>query len=146
MVNTRVRTNTRTVVHLWRQPQNVWASMCYDRLNTANNCSQTPRLSGCPERPQVPRVGGNFPDAESAQMYADQSALVLVVFANPNPHEPGHIAIVRPSEKSSEALERNGPQIIQAGTHNQSSTTVRTRFLSHPKAWPNGVRYDMHRL
>lgn len=87
-----------------------------------------------------------LPDAESAQMHANEGALVLVVFANPNPHEPGHIAIVRPSEKSSEALERNGPQIIQAGIHNHNSTSARIGFSSHPDAWPNGVHYYMRKL
>jgi hypothetical protein len=71
---------------------------------------------------------------------------VLAVHANPDPREPGHVAIVRPSEKSAVALERNGPQIVQAGTHNHSSTTVRIGFSSHPDAWPDGVRYFVHKL
>ena len=48
---------------------------------------------------------------------------------------PGHAAIVRPSEKSAEALERSGPQVVQAGIHNHNSTTVRSGFSSHPDAW-----------
>jgi len=72
--------------------------------------------------------------------------LVLVVNANPDSGEPGHVAIVRPSEKSADALERNGPQIIQAGTHNHANTSVRIGFSNHPDAWPTGVRYFMHKL
>src|SRR5450755_2441309 len=81
---------------------------------------------------------------EAAQMQANRGNLVLVVFANPDQHEPGHVAIVRPSEKSLAALERNGPDIIQAGTHNHARTVVRVGFENHPGAWPDGVRYYMH--
>jgi hypothetical protein len=84
--------------------------------------------------------------AEAAQAQANRGNLVVVVFANPDQHEPGHVAIVRPSEKSAEALERNGPDIIQAGTHNHTRTVVRIGFSSHPGAWPDGVRYYMHLL
>jgi hypothetical protein len=84
--------------------------------------------------------------AEAAQTQANRGNLVVVVFANPDPHEPGHVAIVRPSEKSTAALERNGPDIIQAGTHNHERTVVRVGFSSHPGAWPDGVRYYMHSL
>jgi hypothetical protein len=84
--------------------------------------------------------------AQRARATANSRDLVLVVYANPDPHEPGHVAIVRPSEKPAEALERNGPQIIQAGTHNHNSTTVGIGFSSHPDAWPDGVRYFVHKL
>jgi hypothetical protein len=81
-----------------------------------------------------------------AQRLANQGNLVLVAFQNPDKHLPGHIAIVRPSEKSFEALQRDGPQIIQAGIHNHASTVVRIGFLNHPGAWPDGVRYYVHTL
>ncbi len=84
--------------------------------------------------------------AEAAQRQANRGNLVVVIFANPDQHEPGHIAIVRPSEKSIAALERNGPDIIQAGTHNHARTVVRIGFSSHPGAWPDGVRYYVHPL
>ena len=88
-----------------------------------------------------------------AQTEANRGNLVVVVFANPDQHEPGHVAIIRPSEKSLMALERNGPDIIQAGTHNIQAgthnhvrTVVRIGFERHPGAWPDGVRYYMHLL
>ena len=81
-----------------------------------------------------------------AQRLANQGNLVLVVFQNPAKDLPGHIAIVRPSEKSWKALRRDGPQIIQAGIHNHTSTSVRIGFLNHPGAWPDGVRYYLHTL
>ena len=85
-------------------------------------------------------------DMREAQRLANQGNLVLVVFQNPEKDLPGHIAIVRPSEKSLQALRRDGPQIIQAGIHNHVSTIVRVGFLNHPGAWPNGVRYYLHTL
>jgi hypothetical protein len=81
-----------------------------------------------------------------AQRLANQGNLVLVVFANPDRHTPGHVAIVRPSEKSLHALEENGPQTIQAGNHNFNSTNVRMGFHNHEGAWPDGVRYFVHPL
>jgi hypothetical protein len=84
--------------------------------------------------------------ATAAQAEANRGNLVLVVFANPDKHEPGHIAIVRPSEKSMDALQRDGPQIIQAGQHNHTSTVVRIGFANHAGAFPDGVRYYAHRL
>ena len=48
-------------------------------------------------------------DMREAQRLANQGNLVLVLFQNPDRHVPGHIAIVRPSEKSSTALQENGP-------------------------------------
>jgi hypothetical protein len=84
--------------------------------------------------------------ARAAEEQANRGNLVVVVFANPDQHEPGHVAIVRPSEKSAEALERNGPDIIQAGNHNHTRTIVRIGFENHPGAWPDGVRYYMHLL
>jgi len=84
--------------------------------------------------------------AHEAQAEANRGNLVLVAYANPDKHEPGHVAIVRPSEKSLEELDRDGPQIIQAGQHNHLSTVVRIGFHNHPGAFPQGVRYYVHEL
>jgi hypothetical protein len=85
-------------------------------------------------------------DSKQAQTQANQGFLVLVTFQSPNPKKPGHIAIVIPSEKTEEELMREGPQIMQAGTINYSSTSVKIGFLKHKGAWPNGVRYFSHSL
>jgi hypothetical protein len=82
--------------------------------------------------------------SREAQSLANQGNLVVVVFANPDAKKPGHVAIVRPSEKATQALRRDGPQIIQAGTHNHNSTVVRIGFQNHSGAFPNGVRYYVH--
>ena len=81
-----------------------------------------------------------------AQRLANQGNLVLVLFQNPDKHVPGHIAIVRPSEKSLTVLQENGPQTIQAGNHNHASTNVRIGFLNHPGAWPDGVLFYVHSI
>lgn len=86
------------------------------------------------------------PDMREAQRLANMGSLVVVLFQNPDKHVPGHIAIVRPSEKSLAALQENGPQTIQAGNSNYASTNVRRGFGNHPGAWPDGVRYYTHSL
>jgi hypothetical protein len=83
---------------------------------------------------------------QQAQRLANEGGLVLVLYPNPDKHVPGHIAIVRPSEKSVKMLDENGPEIIQAGEHNHNRTNVRTGFANHPGAWPSGVLYYAHAL
>jgi len=87
-----------------------------------------------------------MPDAQEAQRNANLGNLVLVLYQNPDRHVPGHIAVVRPSQKSAKSLSENGPEIIQAGEHNHAKTNVRLGFENHPGAWPAGVLYYMHRL
>jgi hypothetical protein len=85
-------------------------------------------------------------DMREAQRLANQGYLVLALYRNPNPHVPGHIAIVRPSEKSAAALEVNGPEMIQAGERNYTKISARVGFEHHPGAWPNGIRYYAHAI
>jgi hypothetical protein len=85
-------------------------------------------------------------DQREAQHLANQGQLLLALFENPDPHKPGHVAIVRPSEKPARALEENGPEIIMAGQHNHQRTNVRIGFSNHLGAWPSGVRYFAHTL
>lgn len=97
--------------------------------------------------PQGHKAGWRpVPDMHKAQHLANAGNLVLVLYQNPDQHVPGHIAIVRPSEKSARALEEDGPEVIQAGQHNHAKICVRIGFENHPGAWPNGVRYYMHPL
>jgi hypothetical protein len=89
-----------------------------------------------------------LPSYVAAQAAANRGELVLEAFENPDPHKPGHIAIVRPSEKAREALDRDGPQETQAGEQNALSTTTEAGFRHHPGAWePDGagsLRYYVH--
>jgi hypothetical protein len=70
-----------------------------------------------------------------AQSAANRGEFVLEAFENPDPHKPGHIAIVRPSGKSRTELDRDGPQETQAGAQNASSATTAWGFRNHPGAW-----------
>ncbi|MFO0948326.1 MAG: hypothetical protein U1D30_20790 [Planctomycetota bacterium] len=65
-----------------------------------------------------------------AQRLANQGWIVVVSHANPNKHRPGHIALVRPSNKSTDAIKAEGPDIIQAGRVNYSRTPMSTGFRS----------------
>jgi hypothetical protein len=79
-----------------------------------------------------------------AQELANQGNLVVIAYESPDPHKPGHIVIVRPSEKSLDALHSEGPQIAQAGTQNYTSSIAARSFENHAGAWPDGVRYYWH--
>jgi len=79
-----------------------------------------------------------------AQELANQGNLVVIAYESPDAHKPGHVVIVRPSEKSLDALHQDGPQITQAGTHNHASSIAARSFTGHPGAWPDGVRYYWH--
>jgi len=84
----------------------------------------------------------------AAQTAANRGELVLEAFENPNPHKPGHVAIVQPSEKTSAELDRDGPEETQAGERNALSITTAAGFRHHPGAWlPGGggtLRYYAH--
>ena len=82
--------------------------------------------------------------ARDAQALANRGNLVVVVYESPDPHRPGHIAIVRPAERSDRLLEANGPEITQAGQRNHTKTSTKVGFLAHPGAWPAGVLYYAH--
>jgi hypothetical protein len=82
--------------------------------------------------------------AHEAQALANRGFLVTIVYESPDPHKPGHIVIVRPSEKSPEDLASEGPQIAQAGTLNHSNSIAAKSFTAHPGAWPDNVKYYSH--
>jgi hypothetical protein len=83
-----------------------------------------------------------------AQAAANRGELVLDAFENPDPHRPGHIAIVRPSNKTPADIDRDGPQETQAGEQNALSTSTASGFRHHPGAWTPGgggaLRYYAH--
>ena len=82
--------------------------------------------------------------AQQAQTLANEGRLVVIVYESPDPHKPGHIAVVRPAARSKRLLDENGPSIIQAGTKNYSSTSTKVGFLHHPGAWPENVQFFEH--
>jgi hypothetical protein len=86
-------------------------------------------------------------DAVEAQSRANRGSLVVAVYRNHHDDKPGHIAIVRPSDKDATALQIDGPQITQAGGTNYRSTTLRQGFAGHPAAWSRGeVRFYAHEI
>ena len=73
-----------------------------------------------------------------AQRAANRGDLVVEAFENPSPRRPGHIAIVRPSDKTLAELDSDGPQETQAGSANAISTTTAAGFRQHRGAWLAG--------
>lgn len=83
--------------------------------------------------------------AVEAQQLANRGWVVLAVYRNPDAHRAGHVAVVRPSEKSAQLIEQEGPQVIQAGTYNYQSTSVRQGFARHRGAFEAGeIHYFAH--
>ena len=96
---------------------------------------------GARERWQPVRSAGE------AQDLANRGMLVVATYRNHHDDKPGHIAIVRPSEKTAAQIEREGPQITQAGATNYLSTPLQHGFAGHPAAWTHHeVRYYAHAI
>ena len=74
-------------------------------------------------------------DGAAAQAVANDGRLVLASLKNPDATRPGHIAVVRPGAKSTEALAAEGPDIMQAGGTNALRTTLRRGFGNHKKEY-----------
>ena len=74
-------------------------------------------------------------DALEAQHLANQGYLVLAAYRNHHDDKPGHIAIVRPSDKDARAIRDEGPQVTQAGGTNYRSVALSVGFAGHPAAW-----------
>lgn len=72
-----------------------------------------------------------------AQDLANQGNVVVAVWKNPDIEKPGHIAIIRPSEKSESLIFSDGPDIIQAGQRNYNNTTLKEGFKQHKGAFEN---------
>jgi hypothetical protein len=86
-------------------------------------------------------------DGAHAQALANQGYFVIASYRNPVPTQHGHIAIVRPSDKSAAQILEEGPQIIQAGGTNYNSTSLKKGFAAHPSAFPkNQIQFFVHAL
>jgi hypothetical protein len=82
---------------------------------------------------------------QAAQAAANHGEFVVAAYRNHFDDKPGHIAIVRPSEKDDAAIASEGPQITQAGGQNYQDTSVRIGFAGHPAAWGRSeLRYYAH--
>ena len=74
-------------------------------------------------------------DADHAQAAANRGQLVVASYHNHHDDRPGHIAIVRPGNKTAEQMAAEGPDVIQAGAVNKTSISLRDAFAGHPAAW-----------
>jgi len=75
-----------------------------------------------------------------AQQRANRGEFVVAAFKSPVAKTPGHIAVVRPAAESAGRIERDGPQITQAGFANYRSIDLKTGFARHRGAWLPGGR------
>jgi len=74
-------------------------------------------------------------DANEAQAAANRGLLVVASYHNHHDDRPGHIAIVRPGNKTAEQIAAEGPDVIQAGSVNKTSISLKDGFAGHPAAW-----------
>ena len=85
--------------------------------------------------------------AAEAQSAANRGKLVVAVYRNLKSRKPGHIAIVRPSDRSEESVRQDGPEVIQAGQENYASVPLKVGFRHHPDAWKRSeVRFFAHEI
>jgi hypothetical protein len=74
-----------------------------------------------------------------AQQYANKGYVVIAICQNPDPHKPGHTALVMPAEISADKLSESGPELIMAGLKNYNRTTLKNGFRHHVTDWPENV-------
>jgi hypothetical protein len=87
-----------------------------------------------------------LPDTAAAQQSANLGNLVVAVFENPDPHRPGHIALIRPGTPDAQRLASEGPDVTQAGATNALAMPLSRAFRHHPGAWPGQIRYFEHTI
>lgn len=86
-------------------------------------------------------------DGADAQAHANRGWLVLAAYRNHHDDKPGHIVIVRPGEKSAQAIQAEGPDVTQAGTVNYQSVAMKIGFSGHPHAFADGeIRFYAHKI
>ncbi|MEI6715648.1 MAG: hypothetical protein WCO60_18000 [Verrucomicrobiota bacterium] len=78
-----------------------------------------------------------------AQDQANRGRIVVAVYKNHDQKKSGHIAIVRPDQKSEAEISQNGPTVIQAGGTNYNQTTLRKGFANHPNGFEE-IRFFSH--
>ena len=86
-------------------------------------------------------------NAAEAQAAANRGLLVVASYHNHHDDRPGHIAIVRPGNKTAGQIAAEGPDVIQAGSVNRTSISLREGFAGHPAAWrDHEVVYYAHKV
>ena len=84
-------------------------------------------------------------DGVAAQDLANRGQVVVAVYKNHDPKKSGHIAIIRPGNKTPEQIAAEGPDVIQAGGSNFTSASLKRGFANHPDAFPKSeIRFYAH--
>jgi hypothetical protein len=82
-----------------------------------------------------------------AEAFANKGYLVVASYRSHNDEKPGHIAIVLPGDKSAAEIAAEGPDVIQAGTVNSASISLRAGFAGHRHAWADQeIRFYAHEV
>ena len=72
---------------------------------------------------------------------------MVASYNNHHDDRPGHIAVARPADKTAEQIAAEGPDLIQAGSVNRTSVSLREGLAGHPAAWrDHEVMYYAHQL
>lgn len=90
---------------------------------------------------------GWFPvtNMAAAQHLVNTGALVVASYLNPDPSQPGHIAILRPSNRTDFSVSLLGPEECQSGDINYADTNISTGFGgSATGQFPNEIKYYAH--
>jgi hypothetical protein len=86
-------------------------------------------------------------NGQEAEDAANSGELVVASYHNHHDDKPGHIAIVRPSTKSADAIAAEGPDMVQAGGQNYNVVSAKKGFAGHPAAWRDKeIEYFAHDL
>jgi hypothetical protein len=86
-------------------------------------------------------------DAREAQAAANRGLLVVASYHNRHDDKPGHIAIIRAGNKTPQQIAAEGPDVIQAGSVNATSISIKAGFAGHPAAWrDNRIEYYAHEV
>jgi hypothetical protein len=56
----------------------------------------------------------------------------------------GHIAVLKPSNRTDVSVDAFGPQECQSGDYNFADTNIVTGFNQHPGAFPSNILYYSH--
>jgi hypothetical protein len=84
----------------------------------------------------------SIPSMTAAQHLANIGGLVVASYSNSA--GSGHIAILRPSNRTDANVNTFGPEECQSGDYNYADTNAVTGFSEHPGAFPNLITYWGH--
>lgn len=83
----------------------------------------------------------NVPTAVEAQHLANAGNLVVASYLNPDTNVSGHIAVLRPSNRTDVDVNLLGPEECQSGSTNYNDTVLTTGF---PGQFPESILFYSH--